>query len=232
VPTLDWLKNEFAYGYDSGNVLSWLPNLTRYREEKAIGGSYRRVFWRGLAPYLKSDVRVLELGPGRGSWSRAILSLVTKGELHTVDYVDVSKWLEPSKYGGRLVCHQVVDNSFSELSNMPPFDVFWSFGVLCHNNLENIETILVNARSKMKPGAVAIHQYGDWKKLDKYGWKKGRVPIAFKDKPDADIWWPRNDKERMSRAAIKAGWEIETPDIGLLARDSMIVLRNPIVKVD
>jgi SAM-dependent methyltransferase len=231
VPTLDWLKNEFSYGYDSGNVLSWLPNLTRYREEKAIGASYRRVFWKGLAPYLKPDARVLELGPGRGSWSRAILSLITKGELHTVDYVDVSKWLEPSKYNDRLVCHQVVDNSFSELSD-EFFDVFWSFGVLCHNNIENIEAILANARPKMKPGGIAIHQYGDWNKLDQYGWEKGRVPKAFREEPDADIWWPRNDQEKMSGAAINAGWEIETPDIGLLARDSMMILRNPGTKVE
>jgi len=229
VPTLDWLKSEFAYGYDSGNILSWLPNLNRYREEKAIGASYRRVFRQGLAPYLKADSRVLELGPGRGSWSRAILSLITKGELHTVDYVDVSKWLEPSKYHGRLICRQVADNSFSELSDQF-FDVFWSFGVLCHNNIENIEEILANAKSKMKPGAIAIHQYGDWNKLDKYGWEKGRVPRAFREKPDEDIWWPRNDQDKMSRAAINAGWEIESLDIGLLARDSMIVLRNPRAK--
>ena len=230
MPTIDWLKTEFSYGYDSGNVLSRIPSLTRYREEKAIGASYRRVFLQGLAPYLKPNSRVLELGPGRGSWSRAILSRITKGELHTVDYVDVREWLEPSKYSGRLVCHQVTDNSFSELPDNS-FDVFWSFGVLCHNNIENIETILVNARSTMKAGAIAIHQYGDWSKLDRYGWEKGRVPKTFREKPDADIWWPRNNQEKMSRAAINAGWEIETPDIGLLARDSMIVLRNPGTKV-
>jgi len=231
VPTLDWLKNEFAYGYDSGNITSWLPNLTRYREEKAIGASYRRVFWQGLAPYLRPDARVLELGPGRGSWSRAILSLVTNGELHTVDYLDVSTWLEPTKYGGRLVCHQVNDNSFSGRPN-GFFDAFWSFGVLCHNNIEDIEVILANSRPKMKPGAIAIHQYGDWNKPDKHGWARGRLPKDFREKPDADIWWPRNDQEKMSRAAINAGWEIETPDIGLLARDSMIILRNPETKVE
>jgi phospholipid N-methyltransferase len=231
VPTIDWLKKEFSYGYDSGNVLSWLPNLTRYREEKAIGASYRRVFWQALAPYLKPDGRVLELGPGRGSWSRAILSVVAKGELHTVDYIDVSKWLEPAKYDGRLICHQVTDNSFGELSD-GFFDVFWSFGVLCHNNIENIEAILANARPKLKPGGIAIPQYGDWNKLDQYGWEKGRVPKVFREKPDADIWWPRNDQEKMSRAATNAGWEIETPDLGLLGRDSMIILRNPATKVD
>ena len=227
MPTLEWLKNEFAYGYDSGNVLSLIPNLTRYREERAIGGSYRRVFKEALAPHLRQDSRVLELGPGKGSWSRAILSAVTGGELHTVDYVDVRPWIEADQYRGRLFCHRVSDNSFSELPD-GYFDVFWSFGVLCHNNLENIKLILANARAKMKPGGLAIHQYGDWKKLDQYGWEKGRVPKDFAAKPDDDIWWPRNDQAKMSEAAVGAGWQIETPDLGLIKRDSMIVLRNSV----
>ena len=205
--------------------MSWIPNITRYREEKAIGGSYRSVFKRALAPHLRLDSRVLELGPGKGSWSRAILSLVKNGELHTVDYVDVSKWLQPENYNGRLVCHRVTDNSFDELDD-GFFDVFWSFGVLCHNNIGNIETILTNARKKSRIGAIAVHQYGDWEKLTEYGWQKGRVPTDFQAKPDDEIWWPRNNKCLMREAAIRAGWEVVEIDMGLLARDSIVVLRN------
>jgi SAM-dependent methyltransferase len=225
LPTLDWLKKEFKYGYDSGDILSWIPSLTRYREERAVGASYRKVFWRAVAPYLAPTSRVLELGPGRGSWSRAILSIVTKGELHTVDYVDVSQWLSPEQYQGRLICHRVQDNKFDELPE-GHFDTFWSFGVLCHNNIENIEAVLANARRKMKPGGVAIHQYGDWRKLESFGWKKGQVPEAFKSMPDQDIWWPRNNQDMMAQVSRNAGWTVVTPDLGLLARDSIIVLRN------
>jgi SAM-dependent methyltransferase len=220
------VKERVQLRYDSGDVLSRLPSLTRYREEKATGASYRKVFWRGLAPYLKPNSRVFELGPGRGSWSRAILFVVTTGELHTVDYVDVSKWLEPSKYGSRLVCHQVADNEFRELPENS-FDVFWSFGVLWHNNIENIQTILANARNKVKPGGVAVHRYADWDKPEKFGWLKGRVPESFKNMPDQDIWWPRNDQRTMSRVSENAGWTVLASDLGLLARDSIIVLKNP-----
>jgi SAM-dependent methyltransferase len=225
LPTLEWLKKEFNYGYESGNILSWIPSLTRYREERAVGASYRKVFWRAVAPYLAPTSRVLELGPGRGSWSRAILSIVTQGELHTVDYVDVSPWLSPERYQGRLICHQVQDNTFDELPD-GHFDTFWSFGVLCHNNIENIEAVLVNARKKMKPGGVAIHQYADWHKLERYGWQRGQVPEAFKNMPDQDIWWPRNNQDMMVQVSEKAGWTVVIPDLGLLARDSIIVLRN------
>ena len=39
MPTLDWLKKEFQYGYDSGNILSLIPNhgkwlkLISYRQD-------------------------------------------------------------------------------------------------------------------------------------------------------------------------------------------------------
>lgn len=226
MPTTDWLKKEFAYGYDSGNVLSWIPNLTRYREEKAIGGSYRKVFLKGLAPHLTSRSRVLELGPGKGAWSRAILAKVSEGELHTADYLDVRPWLKPERYDGRLTCHQVSDNGFRDFQQSS-FDVFWSFGVLCHNNIADIEDILRNGRAKVKPGGVALHQYGDWQKLDRYGWQRGRVPTDFQQLPDSEIWWPRNDQRAMTEVAVRAGWEVVNPDLGLVARDSMILLRNP-----
>ena len=75
MPTIDWLKQEFGYGYDSGNVTSFFANRVRRNEEKRIGGSYRRVFKEAIRPFVKSDSNVLELGPGKGSWSRSIMNL-------------------------------------------------------------------------------------------------------------------------------------------------------------
>lgn len=225
MPTLDWLKKEFNYGYDSGNVLSVIPNRQRRIEEKRIGGSYRKVFMEAVLPYLKPDSVVLELGPGKGSWSRAILENIPDGQLHVVDYQDVSRWLEPEKYDKRLICHKVDDNLFSSVED-DCFDFFWSFGVLCHNNVEQIGEILKNSLCKMKPGGVAVHQYADWKKLEIWGWKKGRVPLEFKDKKDEDIWWPRNDEATMVDIAKEAGWEVLNGDLGLLRRDSIILLKR------
>jgi hypothetical protein len=79
----------------------------------------------------------------------------------------------------------------------------------------------------MRPGAVAIHQYSDWEKLDRYGWRRGHVPEEFRLKPDSEIWWPRNNRANMERIAQDAGWEVLNSDLKLLARDSMILLRNP-----
>ena len=119
------------------------------------------------------------------------------------------------------------DNSFEAFPD-EHFDLFFSFGVLCHNPAAGIHEILANALAKMKPGAAAVHQHGDWDKLDTYGWERGGVPAQFKDLPDEDIWWPRNSSAKMAEIARSAGWEVVTEDLGLLERDGLIALRRPV----
>ncbi len=223
MPTTDWLKKEFDYGYDSGNVLGMLPNKVRRSEEKRIGGSYRRVFKHAILPFLKLDSTVMELGPGNGAWSRAMLKHIPDGKLITVDYQDVTRWLEPERYNGRLVCNRVTDNTFSCIEDNS-IDFFWSMGVLCHNNKQHIREILGNAFPKMKPGGIACHQYANWDKLDRYGWRRGGVPTEFRDMQDDEIWWPRNSESRMLSLSNNAGWKVIKSDMGLLRRDSIIQL--------
>ena len=225
MPTTEWLKKEFDYGYDSGNVTDWFPNKVRRAEEKKIGGSYRRVFNLAIKPHLKPDSQVMELGPGNGAWSRAILSQVTEGGLTAVDYQDVAQWLHPEWYDGRLQCHQVTDNSFDCIED-ETIDFFWSMGVLCHNNQNQIFEILRNSLAKMKPGAVSCHQYSDWEKLSEYGWERGGVPTEFQELNDDEIWWPRNSKSEMQEIAESAGWKVLSPDLNLVQRDSMILLQK------
>ena len=227
MPKLEWLKQEFDYGYDSGDVLAEIPDETRATEEQRIGGSYRRVFTQAALPYLRPDATVLELGPGRGSWSRALLAHLTRGRLFTADFQDVTPWLAPHRYQGRLVCTRVSDNSLREFED-GMFDFIWSFGVLCHCNAELVFQVLASSLAKARPGAHAVHQYADWDKLDAQGWPKSRhIPAEFRTMDDDDIWWPRNDPERMARMATDAGWIVVDADMGLLERDSMILLKRP-----
>jgi SAM-dependent methyltransferase len=225
MPTLQWLRNAFCRGYSSGNILtrfSW----QRWKEERKVGGSYRRVFRAAALPYLKPNSTVLEIGPGKGSWSRAILKYIPQGKLYTVDYLDVTPWLRPERYEGRLICQRIQDDSFSLIPD-ECLDFCWSFGVLCHNNLDKIEGILRNSLKKMKPGAVACHQYGDWNKLQRFGWKAGHIPERFQQMADEQIWWPRNSSVPMQQAAEKAGWKVLCVDLNLVRRDGMILLGRP-----
>jgi phospholipid N-methyltransferase len=223
--TQEWLKRAFADGYDSGDVLAPVADPIRAAEERAIGGSYFEVVQRAIVPYVKRDSRVLEVGPGKGSWTRALLSCAPEGIVHTVDFLDVTPWLQPARYGGRLICHQVADNSFDAVPR-EYFDFLWSFGVLCHTNVEHIAEILIRTLPAMQAGGIAVHQYGDWTKLDAHGWHTFAMPEIFKSMPDDEIWWPRNSRETMARLAAGCGWSVLADDLALLKRDSLIVLQK------
>lgn len=227
MPTLDWLKKEFHYGYYSGDILAEQPDDLRRQEESRAGGSYAEVFQKAVIPSVDEDSTVLELGPGRGSWSLPLLGRLSRGALWTADFQDVSPWLRPQDHDGRLRCVQVADNSFAEFPDNG-FDFIWSFGVLCHCNQTLILEILTNTLGKARPGARAVHQYADWDKLDAAGWpEEMAIPKAFRDAADDEMWWPRNRPSEMASLARQAGWKVMNPDLGLLRRDAMILLQRP-----
>lgn len=223
MPTLAYLRTRFRFGYTSGNILAPIPGPIRLFEQLKIGGSYREVFRRALLPYLAEDSHVLELGPGRGSWTRPVLQHLPRGKVTVIDFQEVAKWLKPERYGGRLTCLCVNDNSFHAVED-DAFDFFFSIGVLCHHNISDIGEVLRNSLPKVKQGGIAVHQYGDWNKLTAYGWRRGGVPPRFQRLDDDQIWWPRNSRERMAAVAAEAGWTVVNPDLDLVRRDGIIVL--------
>ena len=225
MPTTEWLKKEFHYGYESGDILAAMPDAQRQKEEAVIGGSYSVFFEEGVCPLLAKGSRVLELGPGAGSWTKALLGVLTEGEVHTCDFQDVRQWLHPELYDGRLSCTKVRDNSFSEFKD-EYFDLFFSFGVLVHCNHDLIYDILRNALRKVKFGGYGLHNFGDWKKLTAWGWDRGKIPTSFAQLTDNEIWWPRNTTVIMAKIAQDAGWTVEKADLEYFQRDGIILLRR------
>lgn len=65
MPTVDWLKKEFHYGYTSGDILAPRSDERRASEERECGGSYHYYFRKTVQPLLRTDARVLELCLGR-----------------------------------------------------------------------------------------------------------------------------------------------------------------------
>jgi hypothetical protein len=223
--TLDWIKQELSYGYDSGNAISRIPSRLRRSEEKRMGGSFRNVFNEAIRPLVRSDSQVLEYGANKGTWTRPMMDLIPNGTLQTIDFEDVTEWLRPSRYDGRLTCHQVFDDSFSIVDN-DSIDFVWSMGVLCHRSSRQIGNLLGNLIPKVKFGGYACLHFADWTKLDQFGWDKGGIPIEFQNKSDDEIWWPRNETQNMSELAIEAGWQVRVSDFGLLQRDGLMLLQR------
>ena len=225
----EWLSKAWKFGYTSGNVTSRIPGIARLIDEFKCGGSYKKVFQECVLPYIDDDSKILELGPGRGSWTKAMVKHVPNGEIHVVDYLDVSKWMK-SIMSKRVFCHMVSDNGPYDFLEDQYFDFCWSFGVLCHNDSFQIEEVLSNTIKKLKPGGTAVHQYGNWDKLNAFGWFKGGIPKILQAFPDDMMWWPKNDIETMKSLAENTGWEIVCADKDLLRRDSIIVLKKPVKK--
>jgi SAM-dependent methyltransferase len=95
------------------------------------------------------------------------------------------------------------------------FDFCFSFGVLCYNNIDNIEEILRNVLPKMKTGGLLFISMAIEKKLDAFGWRKGNVRLASVNKSDDEIWWPRNTRQKKGAAAARAGWMVISRILGL-----------------
>jgi hypothetical protein len=224
--TREWLLSVHEHGYDSGEIIAKEPDARRPHQEALSGGSYYQVFQRAIRPFVKPTSRILELGPGRGSWTRAFLSLVPNGEVHTLDIHDVTRFMNPSAWPGRLHCYRIDATDYRFLPN-GYFDFFFSFGVLCHLSRRERLEILQQALPKVRVGGHSAHHYGDRKKLDAFGWIKGGIPGELKQVSDDESWWPPNTAGEMARTAEKAGWQVVTPDLDILGRDGLIMLCRP-----
>jgi len=171
-----WSKETFENGYTSGKVIGE-PETdnseweVRRLEQGKLGGDLEEFFTQGVAPLLSPDYRIVELGPGRGSWTRALFSVITQGEIHTIDLQDIRPWVGDliSKHPNRLFINQVnIGEKQYECLAENYFDGFFSFGVFCHMNLTAIEEFLITLRKKLKKKAICIAQYSDWEKGLKY----------------------------------------------------------------
>lgn len=222
--TLEWMRQEFTYGYSSGDILAEVPDPTRETDERHIGGCYRTVFHTLVAPNLRAGAKVLELGSGRGAWTSAMLRCGAECEIHTVDFQDLGRWIDIPALKGRLVHHQVDGGDSFATVPTAAFDFFFAWGVLCHWPKPEIATLLAGARRCMKPGARAVVQYAAWEKLDAFGWERGGVPTDFRERADTEIWWPRNTVAEMDALCRSAGWTVLQADCGIVERDGVALL--------
>jgi len=218
--TIAELKTKFRDGYSSGDILSVDPDELRARRERTSGCDYLEIFHKAIAPHIAGKSQVLEIGPGRGSWTKSMLSFNPECTVHALDFLDLTQFFPEDLYDGRLKLVRIQGNTFKEVPN-DHFDFFWSFGVLCHCEMPHVQRILERSLMKVKPGCSAIHQHGEWGKTDRYekGLAAGKPWIK---------WWPRNTTANMVKMAKAAGWEVVEPDMGLIDRDGLIHLRRPI----
>jgi phospholipid N-methyltransferase len=123
---------------------------------------YHAMYMAAIKPYLPQHGNVLEIGPGHGAWTKALInagaSKVCALDVQSREFNGIDKWLgaDSDKLDyhvvSDLLCNEVEDNSI---------DFFWSFGAFVHMS-ENVQKSYIdNIFRKMRIGAHGFIQYAD-----------------------------------------------------------------------
>jgi SAM-dependent methyltransferase len=115
-----------------------------------------------VLPYVASDQKAVEIGPGGGRWTRYLLGF---GQLFAVDYYP--ELLEQLKKNFDKPNVVFVQNSGTDFPGVPVhgIDFVFSFGTFVHLEPPLIEAYLNNIREILKPGGNVVIHYSDKEKI-------------------------------------------------------------------
>jgi hypothetical protein len=116
-----------------------------------------------IKPYVTPESLVLEIGPGRGAWTKTMLS---GKEVWCLDALSAehNEFWEYIGHAPHVHYHQVTDFSCSALPD-DHFTYFFSFGTFCHIPFAGIAEYARNLWPKLKSGSHGFLMIADY---DKY----------------------------------------------------------------
>jgi hypothetical protein len=120
-------------------------------------------YLRCIKPYLNENTISLEIGPGRGAWTKTLLP---SKEVWVLDALssEHNKFFEYLNYPSNVKYIQVEDFRCSMLPDNY-FNYMFSFGTLCHVSFDGISEYAKNLYSKLKTGCNCFWMIADY---DKY----------------------------------------------------------------
>lgn len=158
---LESFQGAWEGGYYEGDPLEPLSRST-YRQ---IGfmSVLHATYLRCIKPYITHDTVALEIGPGRGAWTKAMLqaqevwaidacSAQDNGFFEYIGDAPNVKYFQVRDFK----CEMLPDNRFTYM---------FSFGCLCHVSFEGITEYAVNLYPKMTLGSNCFWMIADY---DKY----------------------------------------------------------------
>ena len=154
-----------------------------------------------LCRYIHPGGHVLEIGPGAGRWTGALIERAKT--LTAVDVAESSIQICRQKFNGRPGATFLVGNG-KDLSGIPDscIDAVWSFDVFVHINVAEAAAYVREFRRVMRPGSVAVIHHGKSGGLDG-GWRSNLTSEAFHQMLQAEGFkllsafqsWQDNGKE-------------------------------------
>lgn len=161
----DKFSRAWSGGYFEGNPLD--PMAPSGYGVYGYNSILYTVYLTCIRNYLNSETTALEIGPGRGAWTKTFLSRGCKlvyavdaapaAHTHFWEYVGVT---DRARYiqSTDLTLSEVPDNSV---------DYFFSFGVFCHLKPEMCELYVASLARKMRAGSHGFLMIADY---DKYNY--------------------------------------------------------------
>ena len=209
-------------------------------------------YLRCIKPYINRHSVALEIGPGRGAWTKALLP---SKEIYALDALPAehNKFFEYLGHPQNVKYFQVKDFECEMLPDSY-FDYMFSFGCLCHVSFKGIREYAKNLHPKLKVNSNCFWMVADYEKhnsaisnLDELSiWSalmpKSRkyLPLKWlfmhlmkKDKLRREPQRDENDEPNGGRwydAGIgrtcsmleEVGYQIVDPDVGTCLRDPII----------
>jgi len=129
-------------------------------------GVSHAIYLACIKPFIKSTTTVLEIGCGRGAWTKlmiqakSIYCLDALSAKHNgfYDYVGIHNHVH---------YYQVSDFSMNMIPDNSIEYVF-SYDTLCHVSYDGIQEYAINMYPKMKSGAVAFWMVADYEKYNRF----------------------------------------------------------------
>jgi phospholipid N-methyltransferase len=206
-----------------------------------------------IKPYVNENTRVIEIGPGRGAWTKTFLKAK---EIHCLDALSAEHngFWEYLGYPENVKYFQVSNFSCKELQN-DYYDFLFSFGCFCHISFEGITEYMKNLFPKLRLGAscfIMIADYDQYNKiidnLPKYSVERVfqikryifnmllmKLMHSYKrfrrvNKDEGDLVkpgrWYHAGVDRTCQMLENLGYEIISKDIGVCFRDPIVHFRK------
>jgi hypothetical protein len=123
-------------------------------------------YLRCIKPYVSENTRVLEIGPGRGAWTRCFLARNAQ-EIWALDALSAEHngfW----EYVGRRpnVHYCQVQDDLCAMVPDASIDYFFSFGTFCHLSPQVTRDYLKSIFRTMRPGAHGFLMIADYNKFN------------------------------------------------------------------
>jgi len=183
--------------------------------------SFHEIYVHCIKPYI-DGTNVIEIGPGRGAWSKCMLSA---NNLYVLDALsaEYNKFWE---YVGRQENVKYIEVKDFECKELPDafFNYMFSFGALCHVSFDGITEYAKNLHKKLLPGANCFWMIADAQKFSK---ATQQEVSSISTKYDGE-WrgWYFNNIDETCKMLTESGYIIKSRDLDLNVRDPIIYFQR------